>query len=69
MEETNNIRIVTLDHLQHTFGSQFVAVALDQHWAAQQQAPDDLARDVEIRIFYFYNLGRFGVGRIVNWDD
>ena len=31
MEETNNIRIVTLDHLQHTFGSQFVAVALDQH--------------------------------------
>ena len=27
MEETNNIRIVTLDHLQHTFGSQFVAVA------------------------------------------
>ena len=68
MEETNNIRIVTLDHLQHTFGSQVVAVALDQHCAAQQRAPDDLARDVEIRI-YFYNLRRFGVGRIVKWDD
>ena len=69
MEETNNIRIVTLDHLQQTIGSQFVAVALDQRWAAEQRGPDDLARDVEIQIFYFYNLGRFGVGRIVKWDD